>query len=111
MEYIENKTEEYFKQLDALDEQENKSDDLPAKMEKLQSKISKLKDRKQFYDSIAERPFKCSDGQVSNCSLTHDLSRLSGKLSYEAIKPPNKKFAFFLLSEYSTLATKMSLLN
>ena len=65
LEYIENKTEEYFKQLDALDEQENKSDDLPAKMEKLQSKISKLKDRKQFYDSIAERPNKCSDGQVS----------------------------------------------
>ena len=65
MEYIENKTEEYFKQLDVLDEQENKSVDLSAKMQKLQSKISKLSDRKKFYDSIAERLSKSSDGQVS----------------------------------------------
>lgn len=62
---IENKTEEYLKQLDAIDDQENKEDGLAGKMEKLQSKLSKLKDRKVFYETVAKQISQSDEGQVS----------------------------------------------
>ena len=65
LEYIDNKTEDYFNQLDSIDQQENKSDLINESIQKIQSKISKLKERKIFYNSIAEQLSTTNDSQVS----------------------------------------------
>ena len=65
LKYIENKTEEYMKQLDEMDANENASDDDKIKKEEVQAKIEKLKTNRAFYTNMATQVAASDDGQVS----------------------------------------------
>ena len=65
LKYIENKTEEYMKQLDEMDAKETATDDYRIKKEEVQAKIEKLKTNRAFYNNMAAQVAASDDGQVS----------------------------------------------
>lgn len=64
--WIEEKTEAYLTQLDALDAEENKtSDDFKIQQSKIKEGLQKLKERKIKYDQLQQQLDATSDRQVS----------------------------------------------
>jgi transposase len=63
--FIEEKTNAYLKQLDELDKEENKRDDLDIKKEKITEGLEKLKVRKLKYDTLQEQLNATTDKQIS----------------------------------------------
>lgn len=63
--FIQEKTEKYLQELDELDKQENKGEELEVKKEKIAEGLKKLKERAIKYDSLQQQLDNTDDKQIS----------------------------------------------
>ena len=63
--FIEDKTAKYLQELDELDKEENNSDELIIRKEKIQQGLAKLKERTIKYDTLQEQLNNTDDRQIS----------------------------------------------
>jgi transposase len=69
LQFIEDKTAKYLQELDELDKQENASDELILKKEKIAEGLKKLKERSIKYDTLQKQLNATEDKQISTTDV------------------------------------------